>query len=49
MMGEFNPAVYVRDLEFGYQNSKQVLKGLDLTVQRAGIYGLLGSSGCGKT
>ena len=38
----------VRDLHFAY-NKHEVLKGINLTVPRGKIVGILGSSGCGKT
>ncbi|XP_054159940.1 ABC transporter G family member 23-like [Oppia nitens] len=39
----------IRDVYFDYKNSVSVLNGIDVTVPKGGIYGLLGSSGCGKT
>ncbi|XP_046459302.1 ABC transporter G family member 20-like isoform X2 [Daphnia pulex] len=45
-------AVLVRNATKSYgagSNHSAVLKGLDMTVNRGSIYGLLGSSGCGKT
>ena len=41
--------VYVRNVHFSYSNSGQILNGINLSVERATIYGLLGSSGSGKT
>ncbi|KAJ8957482.1 hypothetical protein NQ317_014263 [Molorchus minor] len=43
-----NYAVYVKDVVKSY-GSKEVLKQLNMTVERGTIYGLLGASGCGKT
>ncbi|KAG8327657.1 hypothetical protein J6590_015690 [Homalodisca vitripennis] len=42
-------AVVVRDAYKRYSPSAVVLRGLNLTVSDGTIYGLLGSSGCGKT
>lgn len=47
-------AVYVRNAYKHYgpksgPKHKQVLDGLNMTVHRGSIYGLLGASGCGKT
>lgn len=44
--------VDIRDAKkhFGRRNKKNhVLRGLDMTVHKGTIYGLLGASGCGKT
>lgn len=43
------PAVAVRGLHMAYTKSNYVLQGVDMTVAGGCIYGLLGSSGCGKT
>lgn len=42
-------AVVVRNAKKHYGKGKLVLDGLDMTVSRGSIYGLLGASGCGKT
>ena len=42
-------AVITKDLCFAYLNSKPIINGIDITVKKANIYGLLGPSGCGKT
>ena len=44
-----NTAVCVKDIYFTYFNSQPILKGIDISIKRATIYGLLGPSGCGKT
>jgi len=41
-------AVSVKDLYFSYSKNL-ILNGINVTVPKATIYGLLGSSGCGKT
>ena len=41
--------VCVREVCFAYNSSEPILRGIDLTIERGSIYGLLGSSGCGKT
>ncbi|XP_026825690.1 ABC transporter G family member 23-like isoform X2 [Ooceraea biroi] len=42
-------AVVVRNATKGYERKTLILKGLDMTVSKGSIYGLLGASGCGKT
>ncbi|XP_054159939.1 ABC transporter G family member 20-like [Oppia nitens] len=42
-------ALEIRDVSFYYKSGHNILNGINLTVPKAGIYGLLGSSGCGKT
>lgn len=42
------PAIAVRDIGFGF-GRKDVLDGLDLSVPRGAVYGLLGRNGAGKT
>jgi len=47
--GDGGAAVEVRGAFKRYSPTAVVLRGLDLTVPEASIYGLLGPSGCGKT
>ncbi|XP_053207718.1 uncharacterized protein LOC128391794 [Panonychus citri] len=42
-------AVQVNDLYLGYNQTGNILKGVQMNVKPASIYGLLGPSGCGKT
>ncbi|XP_011138866.1 ABC transporter G family member 23 isoform X1 [Harpegnathos saltator] len=42
-------AIVVRNAVKHYESTKLVLNGLNMTVSRGSIYGLLGASGCGKT
>ena len=45
-------AICLRDAYLHYGSGKKkvpVLIGLDMTIPRGAIYGLLGPSGCGKT
>ncbi|XP_011859421.1 PREDICTED: ABC transporter G family member 23-like isoform X2 [Vollenhovia emeryi] len=42
-------AIVVRNANKRYGKGEQVLDGLNMTVSRGSIYGLLGPSGCGKT
>ena len=48
-MNDRRDCVCVRDFYFSYNDSNPILKGINLTVGKGVIYGLLGSSGCGKT
>ena len=42
-------SIRVKNVCFSYSDSKPILKAINLTVGKGEIYGLLGSSGCGKT
>ncbi len=49
-VNERESAVLVRDLCKGYEkNGPRVLNNFSMNVRKGTIYGLLGSSGCGKT
>ena len=42
-------AVRLAGVSFGYDRSRPVLKGIDLTVPRGRLVAIMGGSGCGKT
>jgi ABC-type glutathione transport system ATPase component len=51
-----NIAILIRNLSFSYESINKstkpeslILNGINLTIPKCNIYGLLGSSGCGKT
>tara|TARA_B100000470_G_scaffold139098_1_gene107822 strand:+ start:26 stop:1612 length:1587 start_codon:yes stop_codon:yes gene_type:complete len=46
---EMEGKVEFKDVEFGYDKSKLVLKGVNLTVEPGEMIGLVGKSGAGKT
>ena len=46
--GEAPPVLDVRGLEVSYRD-RQVLKGLDLSIEKGAVVGLLGPNGAGKT
>jgi ATP-binding cassette subfamily B protein len=48
-MPRMEGAVRFRDVRFGYDKSKPVLKGIDLTLKPGEMIGLVGRSGVGKT
>jgi ATP-binding cassette, subfamily B, bacterial len=48
-MPEMDGRITFRDVSFGYDKSKPVLKGIDLDVQAGEMIGLVGRSGVGKT
>ncbi len=41
--------IEIQNLKFTYPSGKQVLKGVDLTIQQGEMIGLIGDSGCGKS
>jgi phospholipid/cholesterol/gamma-HCH transport system ATP-binding protein len=41
--------VEVRDVSFGYDVSRPVLRGVSLAIPRGQVVGIMGQSGCGKT
>ncbi|HTL77159.1 MAG TPA: ABC transporter ATP-binding protein [Casimicrobiaceae bacterium] len=42
-------AVHLAGVSFGYDRSRPVLKGIELTVPRGRLVAIMGGSGCGKT
>ena len=48
-LSEMKGNVEFKDVEFGYDKSKPVLKGVNLTVEPGEMVGLVGKSGAGKT
>jgi phospholipid/cholesterol/gamma-HCH transport system ATP-binding protein len=43
------PVVEINDLDFGYDASRKVLSGINLSIPRGKVVAIMGSSGCGKT
>ena len=41
--------VEIRDVSFGYDAAKLVLRDIDLAIPRGAVVGIMGQSGCGKT
>jgi len=41
--------IHLQNLDFGYRKRERLFQGLDLNVERGGIYGLLGRNGAGKS
>ena len=41
--------IQIENLKFTYPSGKQVLKGVDLTIEKGEMIGLIGDSGCGKS
>lgn len=41
--------IQLQNLDFGYRKGERLFQGLDLNVERGGIYGLLGRNGAGKS
>lgn len=46
---EFSKTVEYRDVSFSYNDSKKVLKGINIEIQKGKIIALVGQSGSGKT
>ena len=42
-------AICCRDLRFGYEPGREILRGVDLDLPRGGFVALVGESGCGKS
>jgi len=42
-------AVQLKDVTFGYDRRRPVLRGIDLTIPRGRLVAIMGGSGCGKT
>ncbi len=41
--------VEIRDVSFGYDPARPVLRDINLTIPRGSVVGIMGQSGCGKT
>jgi phospholipid/cholesterol/gamma-HCH transport system ATP-binding protein len=41
--------VEIRDVSFGYDAARPVLRDIDLGIRRGAVVGIMGQSGCGKT
>jgi phospholipid/cholesterol/gamma-HCH transport system ATP-binding protein len=41
--------VEIRDVSFGYDAARPVLRDIDLVIRRGAVVGIMGQSGCGKT
>jgi phospholipid/cholesterol/gamma-HCH transport system ATP-binding protein len=41
--------VEIRDVSFGYDAARPVLRDIDLAIARGAVVGIMGQSGCGKT
>ena len=48
-MSEENNIIHIENLKFAYEKGPQILKGINLTIQKGKIVGLIGDSGCGKS
>jgi phospholipid/cholesterol/gamma-HCH transport system ATP-binding protein len=44
-----SPIVEIRNVSFGYDAVRPVLRDIDLTIPRGAVVGIMGQSGCGKT
>ena len=43
------PIVEIRNVSFGYEAARLVLRDIDLSIPRGAVVGIMGQSGCGKT
>jgi phospholipid/cholesterol/gamma-HCH transport system ATP-binding protein len=43
------PIVEIRNVSFGYEAARPVLRDIDLAIERGAVVGIMGQSGCGKT
>ena len=44
-----DPIVQVKDVSFGYDPARPVLRDIELAIARGAVVGIMGQSGCGKT
>jgi phospholipid/cholesterol/gamma-HCH transport system ATP-binding protein len=44
-----SPIVEIKNLAFGYDPARPVLRDVNLTIPRGSVVGIMGQSGCGKT
>jgi phospholipid/cholesterol/gamma-HCH transport system ATP-binding protein len=44
-----SPIVEIRNVSFGYDAARPVLRDIELTIPRGSVVGIMGQSGCGKT
>ena len=44
-----DPIVEIRNVSFGYEAARPVLRDIDLAIERGAVVGIMGQSGCGKT
>lgn len=45
----FHNSIIAKDLSFAYEENRQVLKSIDLTIDKGNKYAVVGKSGCGKS
>ena len=45
----FHDSIIAKDLSFSYEENRQVLKGINLTIDKGSKYAVVGKSGCGKS
>ena len=45
----FHDSIIAKDLSFAYEENRQVLKGINLTIDKGSKYAVVGKSGCGKS
>ena len=48
-MSTENNIIQIENLKFAYENGPKILKGINLTIQKGKLIGLIGDSGCGKS
>lgn len=48
-MSTDNIIIQIENLKFAYENGPQILKEINLTIQKGKLVGLIGDSGCGKS
>ena len=44
-----SPIVEIRNVSFGYDRARPVLRDINLEIARGSVVGIMGQSGCGKT
>ena len=48
-MSDHDLNILFKDVHFSYEENREILKGIDMTLQKGSFISLVGESGCGKS